>query len=478
MTGEEVGRRSVIKAVVGVTAGLSGASDGAVADRTTAQNTRGQMVVNNQWFEGEFQQTTVLTASDDNSDDSFGSTLGVSADGNTVIVGTSEDNPYGARSGSASLFDRSGGEWTQQQLTASDGTAEDLFGKSVAVTEDGSTAVVGAPGNEGSGENTGAVYVFDRDGERWQQQKLTLESVTENASVGSAVAVSNDGTTVLVGAKNEMSSDVRVGSAYAFEQRGGEWRQEQLPVGGVRGGDVGSSVSLSGDGETAIVGAPTNGGGTAHIVERTANGWQQEERLFDDNADGDEEFGQSVALATDGTTAVVGAPGDNYKVFGEVYESVGSAFVFRRSDGEWERERKLQEGDDPTRVGTVVGLSGSAKTIILSRKPLYEPYIPVVSESGDTTLSPENDDQSGGFGKSVALSDDDTTALVGAPGDGQNTSGGGAVYIYDRTGPIAISDQQTFVGGSILTGVLGTIALLWQLRKRGDTGTDEPEGWQ
>jgi hypothetical protein len=87
--------------------------------------------------------------------------VAVSSDGNTAVIGARYDDDRGIDSGSAYVFTRSGISWTQQaKLTASDGAGRDSFGWSVAVSGDGSIAVIGAYGDDDRGSNSGSAYVF------------------------------------------------------------------------------------------------------------------------------------------------------------------------------------------------------------------------------------------------------------------------------------------------------------------------------
>ncbi|NJO65660.1 MAG: hypothetical protein HC836_48565, partial [Richelia sp. RM2_1_2] len=98
-------------------------------------------------------QQTRLQASDAAANDYFGWSVSISSDGNTAIVGAySDNNSGGTDAGSAYVFTRSGGVWTQQtRLQASDAAASDLFGYSVNISSDGNTAIVGAYSDTNSG---------------------------------------------------------------------------------------------------------------------------------------------------------------------------------------------------------------------------------------------------------------------------------------------------------------------------------------
>ena len=105
----------------------------------------------------------------------------------------------------------------QTKLTASDGAAYDFFGYSVAVSGDGSTAVIGACYDYAGGNQSGSAYVFTRSGSSWTQQaKLTASDGAARDYFGCSVAVSGDGSTAVIGAYSDYDRVVLVGSAYIF----------------------------------------------------------------------------------------------------------------------------------------------------------------------------------------------------------------------------------------------------------------------
>jgi len=102
--------------------------------------------------------------------------------------------------GAAWVFTRSGGVWTQQgaKLVASDAVGQAAQGRSVALSADGNTAIVGGGGDSGA---AGAAWVFTRSGGAWTQQgaKLVGTGAAGNANQGFSVALSADGDTAIVG---------------------------------------------------------------------------------------------------------------------------------------------------------------------------------------------------------------------------------------------------------------------------------------
>jgi len=148
-----------------------------------------------------------LTASDAAANDQFATSVSLSADGNTVLIGATHRTVSGQDSAGASyIFIRpSGGTiWSQQQeLTASDAAAGDEFGHAVALSGDGITALIGASNKAVNGHPyAGAAYGFVRPsgGTAWtQQQELTATDAARYDGFGNSVSLSDDGNTALIG---------------------------------------------------------------------------------------------------------------------------------------------------------------------------------------------------------------------------------------------------------------------------------------
>jgi hypothetical protein len=101
-----------------------------------------------------------LTASDGAAGDWFGVSVSISDDGTTALIGASGDDDNGLDSGSAYVFKYNGLTWVEEKLTASDGAADDLFGGSVSISDDATTTLIGAYADDDNGLNSGSAYVF------------------------------------------------------------------------------------------------------------------------------------------------------------------------------------------------------------------------------------------------------------------------------------------------------------------------------
>jgi len=142
--------------------------------------------------------------------DQFGSSVEIDAE--TIVIGApTDDTENGDISGSAYVYTHSGTVWIEQKkLTASDGAARDLFGRSVAI--DGDTIVIGAHYHDTEkGEDSGSAYVYTRIGTVWTEQvKLMAIDAAAKDRFGESVAI--DGDTIVIGADGD--DGINTGSAY------------------------------------------------------------------------------------------------------------------------------------------------------------------------------------------------------------------------------------------------------------------------
>jgi len=242
------------------------------------------------------------------------------------------------------------------KLVGTGAAGSSLQGRSIALSLDGNTALVGGVADNGY---VGAAWVYTRkSNDEWVQQgpKLVGTGAVGSSYQGVSVALAADGDTAIVGAYGDSGG---IGAAWIYTRKGGAWMQQGpklVGTGYVGSTQQGLSVALSGDGNTAIVGGPgdSGGAGAVWVYTRGSDGvWaQQGSKLFGTGAVGNSQQGYSVALSSDGSTALVGGIADD--------GGVGGAWSYiRRSDGVW-----TQQG--PKLVGTGAAHSGQGVSVALS----------------------------------------------------------------------------------------------------------------
>jgi hypothetical protein len=397
------------------------------------------------------QQGPKLTGAGESGPGSFGGDVALSADGSTALVGGPDD---GGGAGAAWAFTRSGATWSPQgaALYGGDESGPAAFGLSVALSADGNTALVGGPNDN---EGAGAAWVFTRSGSNWTQlgPKLIGGGESGAGSFGVDVALSADGNTALIGAPDDADG---VGAAWVFTRSGSSWIQQgpKLTGGAEDGpGEFGASVALSGDGSTALTGGPLDNAasevGAAWAFTRSGGVWsQQGSKLTGSGAFAGNWFGWTVAVSGDGNLAVVGGYPDT--------AAQGRTWAFVRAAGTWTAQTAPSVfGAGDAYFGYGVGLSSDGNIAVVGGP----------SDSGNTgavwtfshasfgwsQLGPKLTGTgavgAAGVGSVVAASADGSTVLAGGPGDSDSA---GAAWVF---GPATVPAPAAPTGVSATPGL-------------------------
>jgi hypothetical protein len=360
------------------------------------------------------------------------------------------------------------------QLEASDIVGQACFGCVVALSADGTTALVGGPFDSG-GTGAAWVYTYDVVDATWYGgQKLVGSGADTSSNQGHAVALSADGSTALVGGPGDANGIGAVwvfarGVDGAYEQQGPKLVAVDTP------GCQGRSVAIAADGNTALIGVPCfgdiNGGkpGAAVVWTRSAGVWTRDgPRLIGSGAVGDAGTqGHAVALSADGQTALIGAPMDDPKQFSP-NRGVGAAWIWTHLAGGWTQQgSKLVGGGavGPAFQGASVALSGDGDVALVGG-PHDTDYAGAVWvwyrflnawQPGPKLVTPDAT-ATATLGSRVALSVDGYTAIVSAPSD--ETTGATFVWTYNFTGwtqrpKIAASSPSVAISGDGVTAIVG-----------------------
>ncbi len=372
-----------------------------------------------------------------------GMSVALSANGNTALVGAPADGTYTEYRGAAFVFTRSGSTWSQQgeKLTGGGELGSGWFGESVALSADGNTALIGAPSDN---EQVGAAWVFTRSGSTWSQQgeKLTGAGEVGNGFFGRSVALSADGATALVGAYNDNEHQ---GAAWVFTRSGSTWAQQGEKLTGGGGlGFFGWSVALSAEAKTALIGEWGIGGGigAAWVFQRSGSTWAKQGGALTAGEGSDYTwFGYGVALSSEGNTALVGAPhADGY---------AGAGWVFQRSGSAWTQQGEPLTGSEEVNdeyggeLGYSAALSADGDIALLGGRVdsffhgaawAFERSGAAWTEDGAKLTGSEESSNREEFGWSVALSAGANTALVGSPCD-KACVGSASVFVTATSPP-------------------------------------------
>jgi hypothetical protein len=308
-----------------------------------------------------------ITGPDAEQGDRFGKSVALSGDGSYALVGAYRHTDVVADQGSAYVFSRSGSSWTfQSEITAPDAAVGDRFGESVALSGDGSYAIVGARLDDDVASSSGAAYIFNRSGSSWTfQSKVTAPDPNPGGLhfLGCSVAISGDGSYAISGAYG--ASDY-TGAAYIFSRSGSSWSyQSKITAPDAAQQDrFGWSVSMSSDGSYAIAGADRDDStGSAYIFSRSGSSWSYQSKIRAPGVVTGDNFGYSVSISSDGSYAIAGAYGhDNI-----YYNTSGAAFTFSRSGSSWTYHSKIVAPDiaNYQYLGYSVSISGDGSYAIV-----------------------------------------------------------------------------------------------------------------
>ncbi|MBC8171802.1 MAG: FG-GAP repeat protein [Anaerolineae bacterium] len=389
-------------------------------------------------------------------DDFFGLDVDMSADGNTIILGSfSHDHNGVAATGAAYIFVRSGTTWTQQaELQPTDSITDLRFGFSVSLSDDGNTALVLAAGTHNDVLiEPAAAYVFVRSGSTWSQQSELSFADLANTVLGTnskSAALSGAGDTALVSVSVAPDSEPVV---FVFTRSGGVWTEQTrlLPPDADNSDGFGSTVTLSDNGDFALIGVPYYdapgifGAGAADFFSRSGGIWTHQGTLTASDAAISERFGESVSLSSDGATALITAPDKPCCTFN------GAAYIFTRSGNSWTELTKFVPADNQENdhFGNDGALSGDGNTALVGDyqedniNGLEAGASYVFIDNGVTwveqakliaTHFPLEGERTDNFGYQVALSGDGNTTLVFATDFDETGAGIGVARVYARNG--------------------------------------------
>lgn len=403
----------------------------------------------------DWNQAAYLKASNADAGDEFGYALALSGDGKTLAVGAIQEasstkgidgnqlDNSSAASGAVYVYVNDGSSWKQQSyIKSSNSDFIDAFGFSIALSSDGSTMLVGAPGegsaaqtingtqSDNTGSLSGAAYLFERQNNLWTQTDYLKASNTDKQdSFGYDVALSANGLLAIVGAPGEDSNTSQIngdqtdnshsnsGAVYVFSNNGTTWSQESYlkAINNDKEDQFGYSVSTNLDGTVIAVGAfkeasdsETNGNdadnsalasGAAYVYHKEQSQWVNKAYIKAANSDASDQFGTDVQLSNDGHTLAVGAPHESSSSVGFYGDlqlndamSAGAVYLYTNTGGVWSQSEYIKSpntnaGDE---FGHAIALSGNSNTLVIGAEKEASSF------SGNTTSPDDNNNSDSG----------------------------------------------------------------------------------
>ncbi len=372
--------------------------------------------------------------------DLSGRSVSLSSDGSVVAIGAMGNDGNGNSAGHVRVFENLGGTWTQIGSDIDGEAASDLSGGSVSLSSDGSVVAIGATGNDGNGNSAGHVRVFENLGGTWTQIDNDIDGEDEGDQSGGSVSLSSDGAVVAIGARLNNGNGDWSGHVRIYQNQEGFWTQIGSDIDGETTTDSsGGSVSLNSDGSIVAIGAHSNDGtgswvGHVRVYQNVGNVWTQIGNDIDGEADYDES-GSSVSLNSNGSIVAIGASDNdgngNNAGHVRIYENLGGVWTQIGDDIDGEGE-----GD---RLGSTVSLSSDGSIMATLKyfndgNGVVSGQVRVYQNQGNNWLQIGSDIEVEAdeieFDLSLNLSSDGSAVAIGASLNNGNGTTSGYVRIF------------------------------------------------
>lgn len=371
--------------------------------------------------------------------DQSGNSISLSTDGSIVAIGAA-NNTSNNNTGYVSIYKNTNGTWTQLGDDIFGEAAGDNFGFSVALSSDGSIVAVGSPYNDNNGLNAGTVRLFFYNGISWNQIGNSINGENAGDLSGYSISLSANGKTVAIGAKYNDGNGDNSGHVRIYNNIGGDWIQVGDDINGENANDEsGSSVSLSANGNIVAIGAEKNNGngvlsGHVRIFKNTSNEWIQVGNDIDGEAAND--FSGTVSLSDNGTIVAIGAKFNDQNGF-----TSGHVRIFENTNNTWNQIGNDIDGENEgDQSGYSVSLSGNGDFLAIGGignddNGAFSGQTRVYQKSGNSWIQVQNDINGANSGilsgYSVSLANDGLTLAIGAINSSNNGEKSGDVTLFN-----------------------------------------------
>ena len=371
--------------------------------------------------------------------DNSGQSVALSSDGTRVAIGAPKNDGNGSNAGQVRIYDWNGTAWTQVGNDIDGEAAGDRSGTSVALSSDGSRVAIGATLNDGTASNAGHVRIYAWNGTAWTQVGNDIDGEAGDDYSGTSVALSSNGNRVAIGARNNNGSAAGSGHVRVYDWNGTAWTKYGSDLNGEAGQDgFGFSLALSSDGQRIAVGAPRNtlGDGHVRVFEQAEieGGWTQLGSDIDGEAGEEGASGYSVALSSDGERVAIGAPED-----AGGGEEAGHVRIYDWNGTSWIQAGSDIDGEAADYSGYSVALSSDGNRVAIGSNyssgsateaghvRIYDWNGTAWTQSGSVIDGEAAEDYSG---TSVGLSSSGGRVAIGAPENDDSASDAGHVRVF------------------------------------------------
>lgn len=368
------------------------------------------------------------------SGDRSGWSVSTSSDGTVVAIGAYLNDDNGSMSGHVRVYRNINDAWVQLGQDIEGDSSGDHSGYSVSLSANGEILAIGSPRKNISGSNAGHVRVFAYNAvaDEWSQLGSSLDNGVSGDRFGFSVSLSADGNTLAIGAPTHDPGGLSGGLLSAGQVRiynylAEDWVQVGETIFGEEPFDeLGQNLSISADGSIIAIGAGGSGAGNGNklkLYQNIDNTWVQLGNTIIPETT-EEELGYAITLSADGTTVAAGIS------YNENGVNLGKTRVYQLNENNWS---KIGEDIDTAIFPRSVSLSYDGGTVAIgipnaNTVKVFEYTSSSWSQIGNDIVG-END---GDFnGCSVSLSDDGNIIAVGAYSFDQNGTDKGLVRVFD-----------------------------------------------
>jgi hypothetical protein len=325
----------------------------------------------------------------------------------------------------------------EDQLISVDPASNEFYGNSLASSNDGSVLVVGCSEDNYSGySKSGSIYIYERTGVSWTQiQQIFNPNPINDGGFGHSVSISGDGNTIVVGAPFD---SLQRGTTYVYEKTGLSWTliATLFPPGPTGLFQTGYNVKISKDGTRIISGCYWGIGDKCSVYFNNNGVWEFEANLNTSSSFGN---GFNVSINENGNTIAIGSCYHSY----QDYLSAGIVYIYIRSGNTWTLQQTLTPNDISSSdyFGSVVELNNSGdKILVTSRNDDYNGYnnsgsVYIFTRTANVwnennKITPFIPIEGGSFGSSLKITGDNNLAIVGSNNVTSNISTGGNAYLF------------------------------------------------
>ena len=372
-----------------------------------------------------------------------GSVVSINDDGSILAI---DEIFFNGNTGRVRVFQLNGGTWIQIGQDIEGEATGDVSGASISLNGDGSIVAIGAPGNDGNGNNAGHVRVYQYNGNNWLQlgQDIDGEAAEDQSHFSS---LSSDGTILAIGAGgNDGNGPPNTGHVRVYQYDGNNWIQLGQDINGEVTQDRAQSVSVNGNGSIVAIGARFNDGngsnsGHVRVYQFDGNIWIQQGQDIDGEA-ADDESGGELSVNNDGTVVAIGAPLNDGNGFESghvrVYQYDGNSWTQLGQDIDGEAMEDQSDAVSINNNGSIVAIGASLNDgngNLSGHARIYQYNGTSWVQRGQDIDGEATDDFSG---TSISLNGDGSIVAIGAPLNDGNGSNSGHVRVYDLSGILSI----------------------------------------